>query len=223
MVEINWLGHACFRLRDKNALIITDPFGKELGYPPPRVKADIVTLSNTHPHHSTLDGIKGQPKVLQGPGEYEIQGIFVTGIAFTSEPEAKGKDKKKESPLRNTIYVFEFDNLTVCHLGGLAVVPTQADVEGLSAIDVLLVPVGGNTTLDGAAASEVISLLEPRLVIPMHYRTGVQGEPPLDSVERFLRALGAKRLQPQEEIKVSRSSLPEETQVVLLVPKGQAD
>lgn len=216
MVEIIWYGHACFRLRDKNTVVITDPYSRALGYSLPRVRTDIVTISLPHPHHASLEAVKGQPKVISGPGEYEIQGIFITGIRFPNS------EKPNKTELRNTAYLFEFEGLTVCHLGGLTAVPTPAQVEGLSAIDVLLLPVGGGKTIGAGEAAEVISLLEPRVVVPMHFRTGVGGEPELASVDKFLKVMGVRAPTPQESLKMGRISpdAVEETQVVVLAPKG---
>jgi len=194
-------------------VVVTDPYGKEMGYTLPRLRADIVTISHPHPGHNYLKGVKGSPKVIDGPGEYEIQGIFVTGIASYHD-RRKGRDRGK-----NTIYLFDFEGLTVCHLGDLGQVPTQSQVEDLSDIDILLVPVGSHTTINVAEASEVISLLEPRVVIPMHYRTEAMGDSPLDSVDRFLKVMGVKGT-PQERLKVTKSTLPDDMQVVVLEPRG---
>ena len=212
-MEIHWYGHSCFRLRSTEGVVVTDPYGKDMGYTLPRVRADIVTISHPHPGHNYLKGVKGSPKVLDGPGEYEIQGIFITGTASYHD-RRKGRDRGK-----NTIYLFDFDGLTVCHLGDLGQVPSQSQVEDLSDIDILLVPVGSHTTINAAEASEVISLLEPRVVIPMHYRTEAMGKSPLDSVDRFLKVMGVKGT-PQERLKVTKSTLPDDMQVVLLEHKG---
>lgn len=212
-MEINWYGHACFRLRSREGVVVTDPYGKEMGYTLPRLRADIVTISHPHPGHNYLKGVKGSPKVVDGPGEYEIQGIFITGIASYHD-RRKGRDRGK-----NTIYLFDFDGLTVCHLGDLGHVPTQSQVEDLSDIDILLIPVGSHTTLNAAEASEVISLLEPRVVVPMHYRTEGMEKASLESVDMFLKVMGVKGT-PQESLKVNKSTLPEDMQVVLLEHKG---
>ena len=190
-MEINWYGHSCFRLRDRGGVVVTHP----------------------HASHNYLKGVKGSPKVIDGPGEYEIQGIFITGIASYHD-RRKGRDRGK-----NTIYLFDFEGLTVCHLGDLGQVPTRSQVEDLSDIDILLLPVGSHTTINAAEASEVISLLEPRVVIPMHYRTEAMGKSPLDSVDRFLKVMGVKGT-PQERLKVTKSTLPDDMQVVLLKHKG---
>jgi len=208
-LEITWYGHACFRLRERNAIVITDPYDDSIGYTLPRMRADIVTISHDVPDHNHAQSVRGNPKVLKGPGEYEIKGVFITGI-----PTLYGR-KRGTPKERNVVFLFEFEGLTVCHLGDLAHVPTQSQIEALSDIDVLLIPVGGGEILDASLAAEVISLLEPRLVIPMSYRTkGTTLK--LASVNTFLRAMGRSRPPVQDVLKVTRNKLPEETQLVLL-------
>jgi L-ascorbate metabolism protein UlaG (beta-lactamase superfamily) len=208
-MEITWYGQSCFRLRDKLATVVTDPYDKSIGYSLPRVRADIVTVSHDHSDHNYVKGVRGKPKVISGPGEYEVRGVFITGIPSFHDR------KKGASRGRNTIFLFDFDGLTVCHLGDLGHVPTQAQVEALSDIDVLLIPVGSRLTINAAQAAEVISLLEPRLVIPMHYKTKAL-KVKLDPVSKFLKEMGLGKLATQESLKVTRSSLPDEAQVMLL-------
>ena len=216
-VEITWLGHSCFRLRDRAATAVTDPYGKDMGLILPRVRADIVTVSHDADDHNFTRGVKGDFQVLSGPGEYEVSSVFVTGLELRG-----GKPKKEVTPaLRNTVFLFEFDDLTVCHLGDLNIVPTQAQVEeALGEVDVLLIPVGGGESLNASQASEVVSLLEPHIVIPMHYKVpGVESK--LDPVSKFLKEMGLDKVPPQELLKVSRGGLPDETQVVLLELKSK--
>jgi len=208
-VEITWYGHACFRLRERDVTIVTDPYDSSIGYKLPRIRADIVTISHDVPDHNHAQGVRGNPKVLNGPGEYEIKGVFITGI-----PTLYGR-KRGTPKERNVVFVFEFQELTVCHLGDLAHVLTQSQIEALSDIDVLLIPVGGGEILDAGQAAEVISLLEPRLVIPMSYRTK-ETTLKLAPVSSFLKTMGRSRPPVQDVLKVTRSKLPEETQVVLL-------
>ncbi|HZY40896.1 MAG TPA: MBL fold metallo-hydrolase [Anaerolineae bacterium] len=215
-VEITWLGHSCFRLRDRSATVVTDPYGKDIGLILPRVRADIVTLSHDADDHNYVKGVKGEFRVLTGPGEYEVSSVFVTGL------ELRGS-KKKETAAgpRNTVFLFEFDDLTVCHLGDLNIVPTQAQVEeALGAVDVLLIPVGGEESLNASQAAEVVSLLEPHIVIPMHYHVP-DITLNLDPVGKFLKEMGLDKVQPQESLKISRSGLPDETQIVLLELKSK--
>ena len=218
-VEITWLGHSCFRLRDRAATVVTDPYGKDMGLNLVRVRADIVTVSHDAEDHNYVKGVKGDYQVLTGPGEYEVSSVFVTGLELRGDR----KSKKEVAGPRNTVFLFEFDDLTVCHLGDLNVVPTQAQVEeALGEVDVLLIPVGGGESLNAAQASEVVSLLEPHIVIPMHYH--VPGsERKLDSVNAFLKEMGLDKTPPQEVLKVSRSGLSDETQVVLLEMKTKEE
>ncbi|HJW83772.1 MAG TPA: MBL fold metallo-hydrolase [Anaerolineae bacterium] len=219
-MEITWLGHSCFRLRSRPATVVTDPYDKDLGLILPRVRADIVTVSHDAPDHNYVRGVKGDFKVLSGPGEYEVSGVFVTGLEL-SDRRAGGKAARGAAALRNTVFLIEFDDLTVCHLGDLNTVPTQAMVEeSLSSVDVLLIPVGGGESLSAAQAAEVVSLLEPHIVIPMHYRFKGSNLK-LDGVAKFLKEMGLDKADEQEVLKLERSGLPEETQVVLLELKSK--
>lgn len=209
-MQITWYGHSCFRLRGRNGTVVTDPYGDDMGYSFPRVRADIVTVSHDHPDHAHVKAVKGKPKVIAGPGEYEIKGIFVIGIPAYYE------DTRTQPGIRNTVYVVEMEGITVCHLGDLRRVPTQSQVEELSEVDVLLIPVGGGSTLGAAKASDVISLLEPRIVIPMHYQTKFVRGLQLQPVELFLKEMGVKDALPQDSLKVAKSGLPSETQVVVM-------
>jgi L-ascorbate metabolism protein UlaG (beta-lactamase superfamily) len=209
-MDIDWFGHSCFRLREGGVTAVTDPYDKSIGYSLPRLRADIVTISHDAPGHAAAAAVKGEPKVLNRPGEYEIKGTFITGIQTWRGAGAKGEAKEE-----NIVFVFEFGTLTACHLGDLAKVFTQAQVEALPSIDVLMVPVGGRGALDADKAAEVISLLEPRIVIPMHYATPYLNLK-LDPLSKFLKEMGVTEHAPQESLRVSRAELPEETQVVVL-------
>jgi L-ascorbate metabolism protein UlaG (beta-lactamase superfamily) len=191
---------------------VTDPFDHEaIGYSPLKLKADIVTVSHDAPGHNHTDAVKGTSHVITGPGEFEIGGVFITGV----QTDTSGK-KSKEVP-RNTLYVFDYDGITVAHLGDLRNVPSQAEVEALGTVNVALVPVGGGGGLNAAKAAEVVSLLEPNLVIPMHYATP-DAKIELDSLNKFLKemGLGTGAVEKQTSLKVTRSSLPDETHVVAL-------
>lgn len=211
-MDITWYGHSCFRITERNhASILTDPFDPgAIGYRPPKLKADIVTISHDSPGHSFIDDLSQYQYVLTGPGEYEIGGVFVTGIMMI--------DRTAESPRRNIVYTMEINDVTVAHLGDLHHIPKQSEVDELGDIDVVLVPVGGGASLHASDAAEVISLLEPSVVIPMHYKTEWTTLE-LDPVDRFLREMGISDPLTEETVKISASSLPEQTQVVLLAVK----
>ncbi len=218
-MEITWYGHSCFRLTERGmASVVTDPFDSEIvGYESLRLKADIVTVSHESPGHNFLSAVKGASHRITGPGEFEIGGVFITGVQtdtnFGGERGAGGK-KNLEKP-RNTLYVFDYDGLNIAHLGDLRQVPSQAEVEALGTVHIALVPVGGGNGLNAAKAAEVISLLEPNIVIPMHY--GLKAcKIPLDPLSKFLKEMGLAASDALPSLKISRSSLPDETKVVVL-------
>jgi L-ascorbate metabolism protein UlaG (beta-lactamase superfamily) len=208
-MEIVWLGHSCFRIRGKEATIVTDPFDKTLGYPMRKPTANIITVSHSHPQHSFVGGVAGNPRVVSRPGEYDIANVFINGIA-TFHDKDKGAQRGK-----NTVFFMEIDEVKVCHLGDLGHVPTTEQVEQMSGTDILMVPVGGGSTLDAAAAAETIGLLEPRLVIPMHYKTEVV-KMELDPLDRFLKQMGVKEVETQPKLNVTKSNLPPETRILVL-------
>ncbi len=208
-MEITWYGHSCFRLRGREGTVITDPFGKDSGYEWSRPRADIVTLSHEHENHNQGQRVAGDPKIVHGPGEYEISNIFLTGIGSFHDNK-KGMERGK-----NTIYLIEFEDLRVCHLGDLGHVPTEAQAEAMSDVDVLFVPVGGVTALNASQAAEVVSQLEPHVVIPMHYKTkAFKGK--LDDIDKFFKEMGLKSVEEQETLKITKNTVPDETQVVVL-------
>jgi L-ascorbate metabolism protein UlaG (beta-lactamase superfamily) len=152
--------------------------------------------------------------VIDGAGEFEIGGVFITGVS--TDGGSGGKKKSKDaSSVRNTVYVFDYDGITVAHLGDLQHTPTQSEIESLGTINVALVPVGGGGGLNAAKAAEVISLIEPNIVIPMHYATP-DAKVSLDSLNKFVKEMGLSKPETQPSLKVTRSSLPDETHVVVL-------
>lgn len=211
-MEITWLGHSCFRIKGKSGTVITDPFGEATGYHLGKVAADIVTVSHDHPGHNFVKGVGGNPKVISGPGEYEIAGIFIYGVRTYHDGE-KGQSRGK-----NTCYLMQIDDVKVCHLGDLGHVPSAAQVDELNDAEVLLVPVGGGATTNAAAAIEIVNLLSPKIVIPMHYKTEVS-RPDLEPVDKFLNEMGVKDLAPIPKLTVNKAILPLETQVVVLTYK----
>ncbi|HEY73770.1 MAG: lactamase [Chloroflexi bacterium] len=212
-MEITWYGQTCFRLSERGlASVVTDPYPPDVGLEYPRSRAHIVTVSYNNPECGYTKGVRGPFKLLDGPGEYEIGDVFVTGISTFADA------KRGATRGLNTIFTFRFDGLTVCHLGRLGHVPTQSQVENLGTVNILLAPVGGGGSLTPARASEVISLFEPNLVIPMYYK--IKGlETKLGTLNRFLKEMGVEKVESEETLKVSLSGLSEETQVVVLTPK----
>ena len=210
-MEIVWYGHSCFRFVERGmSAVVTDPYDNEvIGYEPLKLRADIVTVSHDVPGHNFTSAVKGFSHKLTGPGEFEIGGVFITGVQTDSNSK-----KGVERP-RNTLFLFDFDGLTIAHLGDLTQVPTQSEVEALGTVNVALVPVGGGNGLNAAKAAEVISLLEPNIVIPMHYSNPVDNLE-LDPLAKFLKEMGLATHETVPSFKASRSGLPDETKVVVL-------
>jgi L-ascorbate metabolism protein UlaG (beta-lactamase superfamily) len=209
-LELNWLGHACFRIRNRDITVILDPLSAQTGYSARSLgEANVVTVSHDHPSHSNVAAVTGRPRLIQGPGEYEVSGVLITGVR-TFHDGKRGAERG-----RNTAYVIEMDDVRVCHLGDLGHVPTADQAEELSGAEVLLIPVGGHTTIDAEAAAEVVSLLEPRIVVPMHYKTE-NATDPLDPLDRFLKQMGIGAPQPVARLNVTKTSLPLETTVTVL-------
>ena len=208
-MEIIWLGHSCFLIKGKEKTIITDPCHPDLGYRLGEPKADIVTLSHFHAGHSYIEGVANDPKQIKSPGEYEIGGTFITGIASFHD------DKKGQVRGKNTIYIIEIDDMTLCHLGDLGHPLDSHLIEEIGDIGILFLPVGEVSTIPVDTAMEIVRQLEPPVVIPMHYKTeAFTGN--LSPVNKFLDAMRIKELEARPKLSITSSSLPTSTQTVVL-------
>ena len=207
-MELTWYGLSCFRLNErKHASVITDPYNGKTGLPTLKLKADVVTVSHDAPGHNYVSAVSGMQHTLDGPGEYEIGNVFITGIVTKSSAKAN-----------NVIFLFDYDGLKVAHLGDLDKVPSQTELEALEEVNVLLLPVGGGNSLNAAQASELVSMLEPNIVVPMHYKLpDINLE--LDELDRFLKEMGVTDPTEEDSLKISLTNLPEETETVILTPK----
>ena len=208
-MEISWLGHSCFRIKGSQATVITDPYSPEVGYSLGKTDARIVTMSHSHPGHSFVQGIGGEPKLISGPGEYEISDVLIIGIATFHDGD-KGSLRG-----RNTVYLIEMDELSICHLGDLGHVLTAEQMEDLGSIDILLIPVGGVSTINAPVAAEIVRQMEPKVVIPMHYKTEAISRE-LEPVTGFLKEIGVEQVTPKPKLSFTHSNLPTSTQVFLL-------
>lgn len=210
-MDITWYGHSCFRITERNRVtVVTDPYSDHIGLPPLKLKGDIVTVSHDEPGHSNVQAVKGDPHVLGGAGEYEIGDVFITGMAMHYIGE--------ETTRYNVTYLINYDNLTVLHLGDLAHIPAQSTTEALGEVNVLLIPVGGGNGLRASQAAEVVALIEPHYIVPMHYALpGLNLE--LETVDRFLKVMGVSKVLEEDTLKITSSSLPEQPQVIVLRPQ----
>lgn len=210
-MEITWYGHSCFRFVERGRVtIVTDPFSDDIGIPSPKLKADVVTISHDVPGHNFVEAVKTPSHVLRGPGEYEIGGVFIMGIPM--------HDAQSHSARPNVGYLFDYEGLTVLHLGDLNHVPAQSVIEEIGEVNVLLVPVGGGMGLKAAQAAEVVALIEPYYVVPMHYALpGLAFE--LEPLDKFLKAMGVSKVQESDVLKVTAADKPEQPQMVVLNPQ----
>lgn len=210
-MDIYFYGQACFKLKGKSASVLIDPYKEEFtGLKLPRdLSADIAVSTHNHDDHNNLDSITDAALKITGPGEYEVKGVSITGIGTYHDTE-KGAQRG-----RNTVYNISVDGLNIVHLGDLGHTLSEAEIEEIGATDILLVPVGSVYTIDAKTASDVVSSLEPKIVIPMHY--GVPGlKFELEPVENFLKEMGFDAVEPLPKLSITKDKLPGELQVVVL-------
>ncbi|MBL8130899.1 MAG: MBL fold metallo-hydrolase [Anaerolineae bacterium] len=209
-MEITWFGLSCFRITERGRVtFVTDPFQDAIGLPSPKIKGDVVTISHDVPGHNNVDAVKGSRLTLYRPGEYEIGGVFIKGIAM--HDSINGRE--------NVGFLIDYDGLTVLHLGDLAAVPDQTVVEEIGQVNVLLVPVGGGFGLKAAQAAELVALIEPYYVVPMHYALPDLAIE-LDPVDKFLKAMGVSKGQETDILKVSASDVWDQPQIIVLTPSA---
>jgi len=180
---VKWLGHACFLIISKDGVrIITDPYavGGDINYSPIKESADIVVVSHEHADHNNVSAVRGKPEVVQGSGTKTAKGIQFRGIA-TYHDTSQGKERG-----RNTVFCFSIDNIKLCHLGDLGHLLSPEQIKEIGDIDMLFIPVGGFYTVDAAEASQVCDQLNPRVIIPMHFKTPKCAYP-ITGVEDFLK------------------------------------
>lgn len=216
MVDIWFHGQACVRVKGKNATVVFDPYDSEFtGLSPLKISSDVVCVTHDHKDHNNAAIVKGvegdkAPFVISGPGEYEISGVNIVGVSSFHD------DKKGEERGKNTIYHATVDDINFVHLGDLGQkVLTEEQVEELSTCDVLFIPVGSVYTISGKDAPDIISQLEPKIIIPIHYKLP-KLKFDLDEVSVFLSAMGKEKIEPQQKLSISKDKLPEEPEVVLL-------
>ncbi|NMB92068.1 MAG: MBL fold metallo-hydrolase [Parcubacteria group bacterium] len=209
---IQWLGHSYFKIETKGKIIALDPFSeKMLGIKPSRFKADILLITHEHEDHNNKSAILGEPFVLEGPGEIEKEEIIIDGLPSYHDNRS-GHDRGF-----NTIYKIQSEDLTVCHLGDLGEKMLKEEtLEKLSDIDILLIPVGGIYTIDAEEAVGIINQIEPKIVIPMHYRLN-NIKLKLDPLDKFLKAFG-KKAEKLDKLVIRKTQLPQETKLIILKP-----
>ncbi len=212
-MDVTWLGHGCFPLRGRSAAVVTDPYPPAIGLKLQRLDADLVTISHDHENHNYAQAVR-EAYEIRGPGEYEVAGVAVIGVPTYHDAERGAKHG------RNTVYLIEIDDVRICHLGDLGHSLDDTQAETLSSADVLLVPVGGRSTINATQAAEVVRQLEPRYVVPMHYAVpGLKLQ--LDPIDRFLKEMGLAPGEALAKLSVQPSSGEYDTKLVLLEPRAE--
>lgn len=205
-MTITWLGHSCFKIEEKingeNVSIITDPFSKEIGLKMPNIEADIVSISHNHDDHNNISALRENPFIINCAGEFDVKGVIIEGI------ESFHDNKNGDERGNNIIFRFDIEGISLAHLGDLGDVLDNKQLEKLGGVDILFLPVGGKYTLDAKKAVEVISQIEPRIVIPMHYKTP-DLKIDIEGVDKFIKELG---IEPnyEEKFKINKKDLPSE-------------
>ncbi len=217
-MQIIWRGQSCFQIafqRGKNNLVnvIIDPFDEGIGLRIPKLEADIVLISHNHPDHNNIKAISGNPFFIDGPGEYEIKEVFIQGIAGFHD-DSQGKERGE-----TTIYIIEAEGMRICHLGDLGqkeLSPEQA--EEIGEIDILMLPIGGVYTISAKEAVSVMSQIEPKIIIPMHYLIP-KLKIKLEGIDKFLKITGLKKIEPLPKLSIKKKDLSEEeAKIIVLKP-----
>ncbi len=208
-MNITWLGHSSFLVKGKNATLVTDPFDSgSTGLKFPKVEADIVTISHDHADHNAPRNVGGNPKIITNPGEYEIKEVSIFGVP-TFHDNQKGKERGK-----NTVFTIHMDDIRLCHLGDLGHKLSEETLGEIGTVDILFVPVGGVYTLDASTASDVVSNIDPKIVVPMHYKVANLSYD-LADVEDFVKETGLEPVN-TKTYNITFDKLPEDRELIIL-------
>lgn len=216
-MQIQYYGHSCFKITTKpggrateDITFFFDPFGKELGIRPPQGQADIVFVSHPHADHANVDAIKGEPIVINSPGEYAVKGINVVGIdSFHDAQEGTLRG-------RSTIYILEAEDLKICHLGDLGCDLIGKQLEEIDGVDILFIPIGGNNTIDAKKAAELVRKIEPKIIIPMHYKTA-GSTADIDDESKFCNEMGNCPKEKTAKFNIKKKDLEEKKMEIVLM------
>lgn len=215
-MHIIWHGQSCFQIltsrgKDEQISIVIDPFSEEIGLRIPKLEANILIVTHDHADHNNTKSVAGNPFLISGPGEYEIKDTHIQGISSFHD-DSSGKERGG-----NTIYTIEMEELKLCHLGDLGQKElTPEQLEEIGNVDILMLPVGGVYTIDSKQAAKIISQIEPKIIVPMHYQIP-KLKLKLDGVDKFLKVIGAKSAESQPKLLIKKKDLPPEGEMKIIV------
>ncbi|WP_088189130.1 MBL fold metallo-hydrolase [Desulfosporosinus sp. FKA] len=208
-MHIRWFGHSCFLFTNQEGLkILTDPFNEKVGYPLPEVNTDIITVSHHHHDHDYIQGLPGKPLIIDEEGQHNISGLSLTGTKTFHDDDLGSKRGK------NVLFSFTMDGVTVVHLGDLGHVLTPEQLSNVGQVDIVCIPVGGFYTIDAEQAYQVIRQLNPKIILPMHYKRDDTISLPIAGVDSFLKHFDL--IKKAKDLNISSSSLPQSQEVVVL-------
>jgi len=216
-MKIKWYGHASFLLTsDQGTKIIIDPyepgaFGGAIAYGPIPDEAHIVLVSHDHADHNYVRGLQGKPQVIKGTGSHKAKGMEFKGIAAFHD----GRKGSERGP--NTIFCFTLDGVNVCHLGDLGHVLSEQEARQMGPVDVLLMPVGGVYTIDPAQATQTAQKINPKIIIPMHYKTPHCGFPLANAADFTSGKAGVRTIE-GSEVEIKKEKLPQALEIIVLQP-----
>lgn len=219
-MNIIWYGQSFFKIitprqKSEQVLISIDPFSEKIGLKPPSFESDILLITHNHDDHNNKKAIKGKPFLIEGPGEYEIKEVFIQGIScFHDNVEGQKRGM-------STIYTIETEEIKICHLGDLGQKElTPEQVEKIGAIDILMIPIGGEYTINSKEAIKIINQIEPRIIIPMHYQIPkLKLDKKLEEVGEFLKEMGQKSTEIQKNLQIKKKNLPSEEMKVIVLER----
>jgi L-ascorbate metabolism protein UlaG (beta-lactamase superfamily) len=215
-MKITWHGQSLFQITttpEKNSQvnIIIDPFDKSIGLRKPKLEADILLVTHQHQDHNNIEIVNGNPFLIKGPGEYEIKNVFIQGISSFHD-DSEGKELGK-----NTIYIIESEDINICHLGDLGQKElTEKQLERVGDVDILMIPIGGKYTISAKEAFKIVSQIEPKIIIPMHYAIP-KLKIKLDPLNKFLSLFGIKSLPTINKLSIKKKDIsPDEAKIIIL-------
>lgn len=219
-MNIYWYGQSFFKIESDKNVLAADPFDQSLGLKTPRLAADVVILTDKNNEHNNAKAIKGpegaETFLIDSPGEYEVNNIFVQGILIRPEGKEKEGEKKKDT----VIYRIDLEGVSLAHLGNLSQILTEEQAEKFEGVDILMIPVGGGSALGAKQAAELIAQLEPRIVIPMQYDIpGLKLKNKIGGLDAFCKEIGVCPKEKTNKFKIAKKDLPQEDlQVAILEP-----